>query len=301
MKVHIVTEGEWIKKFWSDKIVEYNKTVIEYSVGYLPRQDVDINFYICYNVFLYHVPADTINIGYVTHIHANDPIAHSMDMGVNYNVFDVFKKMDGWVHQSQRSMKQFIDMGFPKDKNWNVTSPIEIHKFTPTINIGIFQNGEVEGKGLFFLIDLFTKYEIKYLKFILCGKGWESLVEVFKQKNIRYEVHTYNKEEYYEVKHKELYERIHYLLVPSLWEGGPVAPMEAMACGVPIISSDVGYMPEFTVDYPFLAGDVEGLYNIFQRIEWLGSIRRKAVKDLTYENFNNKLYPIFKTLLESKI
>jgi glycosyltransferase involved in cell wall biosynthesis len=38
------------------------------------------------------------------------------------------------------------------------------------------------------------------------------------------------------------------LVVPSLWEGMPLAPLEAMAIGVPVAASRVGGLPEIIVD-----------------------------------------------------
>jgi glycosyltransferase involved in cell wall biosynthesis len=299
MKVHIVTEGTWIKKFWSDKIIEYNKTKIEYSLSYEPRNDVDINFYICYNVFLYkqNVPKNTLNIGYVTHIHNNDPVAHSKDLGWD---FFGLKNMDLYIHQSLRSMNQFTKLGFPAEKSIHILSPVEVHKFYTTITLGIFQNGAVEGKGLFFLLDLLDKYDFKNFKFLLCGKGWEQLYQKMYAKDIRYEYFILTQDQYYNVQQRELYERLDYLFVPSLWEGGPVAPLEAMAAGVPIISSDVGFMPEFNVEYMFEAGNHEQLIKILKSIEEPILNRRKKVEQLTYTEFNNKLYALFKEIIQKR-
>jgi glycosyltransferase involved in cell wall biosynthesis len=293
MKVNIVTEGSWIKRFWSDKIIEYNQSPIEYSLSYVPIQDADVNFYICYNVFLPFGKTKALDVGYVTHIHANDPIAHSRDIGMDFNKF---RLMDGWVHQSQRSLKQFLGMGFPAEKNFNLTSAVETHKFIPTITIGIFQNGEVVGKGLFFMKELVEQYDLTNFKFIFCGKGWEQVTQIMDKKGIRYETHTYTQKQYHDVEHKVLYERINYLLVPSLWEGGPVAPQEAMACGIPIISSDVGFIPEFNVEHMFPAGNVGALIEILKNIENNILKTRSKVIDMSYTNYSNKLYTILKQI-----
>ncbi len=296
MKVHIVTEGNWIKKFWSDKILEYNQTDMNYSVSYGQRFDVDINFYICYNVFLNFSQKTKRDIAYVTHIHANDPKEHSKDLGGAD--FNRFKLMNAWVHQSQRSLQQFLNLGFPQERNYNLTSPIEIHKFKPTIKIGIFQNGEVVGKGLYFMLDLVNRFNLSNFKFIFCGRGWEVVTNRMNQLGIRNEVYRYTPDEYKNVKQSELYEKIDFLLIPSLWEGGPVAPEEAMACGIPIISSDVGFIPEFNVEYMFPAGNITKLIDILVSIEDKVLKRRQKVEQLTYINFNNKLKEIFSEIIE---
>lgn len=295
MRVNIVTEGNWIKKFWSDKIIEYNTTNIQYTLSLTPTIDADVNFYICYNTYLPFNKTSILDIGYVTHIHENSPESHSKDIGYDFNKF---REMDGWVHQSLRSYDQFLCMGYPKEKNFNLTSPVETHKFKPTISIGIFQNGEVAGKGLYFMESFVdSPINLENFKFIFCGRGWESVINKLRKKNIRFEIYNYTPEQYHNVEHRILYEKINYLLVPSLWEGGPVAPLEAMSCGVPIISSDVGFMPEFTVEYQFQAGDLGKLKQIFKTIEDNHLRRRNKVINLTYENFNKKLFNIFGQML----
>ncbi|MCK4260838.1 MAG: glycosyltransferase [Halanaerobiales bacterium] len=293
MRVNIVTEGNWIKKFWSDKIIEYNKTEIEYSLSFTPTNEADINFYICYNTYLPFNKTKILDVGYVTHIHKNNTKEHNKDIGKDFNKF---KELDGFIHQSKRSLDQFITLGFPVEQNFHLISPIEIHKFRSTIKLGIIQNGEVEGKGLYFLLQILDRFNFENFKFIFCGRGWEKVTNKMEEKGIRFEQINYTPEEYHNVKQSELYELIDYLFVPSLWEGGPVASLEAMASGKPIISSDVGLIPEFDIEYMFKAGDIDQLISCLSDIEQPIIKRREKVEDLTYENFNVQLLEIFKKL-----
>lgn len=294
MRVNIVTEGIWIKRYWSDMIVKYNKTdKINYTVSTSPTNDADVNFYICYNTYLPFQKSNILDVAYVTHIHANDTNAHARDIG---RPFDKFREMNAWIHQSKRSMEQFDKLGYPKDKNFLLTSAIVTNNFRPTIKIGIVQNGEVEGKGLHFMADLVDKYDFTNFKFIICGKGWELFTKKLEAKNIRYEVQTYNRYEYYENAQKELYERMDYFLVPSLWEGGPVAVMEALASGRPIIAANVGYVPEFNVEYMFEAGNTNQLIDIFNKVQAPVMERVNKVANLDYTNYNEKLLEVLSKL-----
>ena len=121
-----------------------------------------------------------------------------------------------------------------------------------------------------------------------------------KSKNIRYELYTFTPEQYHDVKQSILYENINFLLVPSLWEGGPVAIGEALASGVPIISSDVGYVPEFNVEHMFAAGDINQLIFILKDIENKIMLRRKKVENMSYTDFNKNLKNIFLQILKNK-
>lgn len=295
LKVHIVTEGAWIKKFWSDKIMEYNASDIQYTQSFSPDHTVDVNFYVCYNTYLAHQksPKPVLDIGYVTHVHKNDPIEHSKDI---CHDFRRFFELDAYIHQSLRSYNQFLEWGFPQEKQFHLTSPIEVHKFYTTITLGIIQNGEVEGKGLYFLLNLLDAFDFKNFKFILCGRGWEIVTEKMLQLGVRYEVVNYTKDQYHDVQQRVLYEKMDYLFVPSLWEGGPVAPLEAMASGVQIISSNVGLIPEFNIEHMYEAGNADQLIQILKNVEKIRLDRRAKVEHLTYKAFNNSLFQIFKKL-----
>jgi glycosyltransferase involved in cell wall biosynthesis len=287
MKVNIVTEGKWIKRFWSEKLVEYNQTDIEYSIG-PQRNDVDSNFYVCYNTYLPYQKSQVLDVGYVTHIHKNNPDEHAKDIGFP---FKKFKELDVYIHQCSRTIEQFKIYGI-KGPHYRLPFGVETDKFVPRIFIGVIQNGEVEGKGLYFfkeLVQYLEEYR-NYICFIFCGNGWNIVTNEMDKYKIPYRSYRPNEIEYKNVLHSSMYKQIDYLFVPSLWEGGPVAVQEALSCHIPIISANVGFVKDYSIKRIFEPGDIDGALDQFETIV-RPVINRK--KPLHYKAMSIKLAEIF--------
>jgi len=75
---------------------------------------------------------------------------------------------------------------------------------------------------------------------------------------------------------RQLYSTAEVAVVPSLYEGFGLPAAEAMACGVPVISSDAGALPEIVADAGILtpAGDSDALVDALSRL--LGAPRMRA-------------------------
>lgn len=292
MRVHIVTEGNRIKRHISEKVIKYNTEDVSYSLSLSPRHDVDINFYNCFNVYMAHGKSNIKDTAYVTHIHNNNIQEHARDNGAP---FDSLNQLDMVFHKSHRTVKQLQDAGYCLDNpNKVVYCGVEHEMFKPTITLGIIQNGEVEGKGTKFMWELVDSYDFTNFKFIFVGVGWEDVIQIMKDKGVRYE---YIQDLEYS-KFQSVYERMDYLFIPSLWEGGPMAPLEAMWCGLPMISSDVGWMKEIAPNsYIFEPGDDEKLKSILEAVEKKDIITYDNMERYTCEAFSSRLYEGFKELL----
>lgn len=101
-------------------------------------------------------------------------------------------------------------------------------------------------KGINLLLDVIKECAKIWgdLSVLLIGPGWEDLTKQIMALGIK--VHRY------EVRTTEetalLYPLMDILLVTSNEEGGPCTILEAMACGVPVITSDVGHVREVVYD-----------------------------------------------------
>lgn len=77
-----------------------------------------------------------------------------------------------------------------------------------------------------------------------------------------------------------LYAESSIAVVPSLYEGFGLPAGEAMSCGVPVISSDAGSLPEVVGDAGVLVakGDVEALAGAIERLHNDANLRAKLIK-----------------------
>lgn len=67
-------------------------------------------------------------------------------------------------------------------------------------------------------------------------------------------------------KMQEFYRAMDYVLVPALYEGGPMCVPEALACGIPVIApTDVGWVEDFP-HIPYPKGDTEALRALLQTL-----------------------------------
>ena len=284
MKINIVTlDSGWILQKIAQRIKETNEDVFSLSF-WKPRLDVDANYYIdvqnCYGG-----PTNTLNIGYFTHL----------DRDSTQSLEPHWLSLDYIVHHCTRYYDIFSQ--FYDKERMSVLLPGEIHEeFTlhkPVL--GIFQRGQHEGKGYHFMQDLIKNYPevLRQFKFVFVGTGWDEVLRLCKENDIK--TFDYGDSDY--SIYPKLYKNIDYVLIPSLWEGGPMSVIEGWATGKPIIGAKVGFLDkDFKADYSFEPNDKEGLINILNEIIQPLKSRREKVSHMSYQKYGEELIKIVKNL-----
>jgi len=283
MKINVVTVNSgWILQKISERIVAAGvKMGHEFILSHSPTDDADCNFYVDIQN-CYHRKSKIIDVGYYTHIDKDDMNT------VNKNCLT----LDYIVHVCSRYYERFKPIY--DVKKMSVLFPAEVNtifdQYKP--QIGIFQRGSYEGKGYNFMLRISSNPLLQKFRFKFVGKDWDGVINTLRNNNVDVE-HITN--ENYSVYPTHIHS-VDYILVPSLWEGGPMIIFEGLASGKPIISADVGIVGDFDVDYVFRPDDENGLYEILNKIIEPIERRRDSTSKLTFEDYVSKLIDIINQL-----
>jgi len=284
MKINIVTVSSgWILQKIAERIFAKLKSLCECTLSHEPDLSADVNFYIdvtnCYGK-----KTQGIDIGYFTHLDHNDPRA------INPNWFS----LDYIFHHGQRYYNLFKSF-YPQEK-MKVVLPGEVPEgFTlKKPCLGIFQRGGHEGKGEYFMRELGEISVASKFSFLFVGSGWDAVIDQYVARGLTVENITNEEYENYSA----LYDKIDYLLIPSLWEGGPMSVIEACAKGIPIISSNVGWVgTDFVVDYMYEPDNMKQLTGILEELIRPLQKRRERVEHLSYASYAKQIHDVSQELL----
>jgi len=166
----------------------------------------------------------------------------------------------------------------------------------------------VEAKGYPFLIKAMYKLKEKYseLTLIILGEGEDRKKIEGQTKNLKLENNVLllgrkdNVADYLNA--------ADIFVLASLWEGMPIAILEAMACGLPVVATKVSGIPEIIFDKETgLLAEPQNLNDLVKKIDYLLSLpdeKRKEMgekaKNKIKENFSlNKMVREYENLYEN--
>ncbi len=152
--------------------------------------------------------------------------------------------------------EEVIGYGFPSERIRQIPNGVDADLFIPN-QLARKKNSKVfrflvvgrldRQKGIDILLQAFAKLEGKYLwELVVCGDGpLGSELEQLAQ-NLGLGQQVYFKGHVENVLNE--YHQADILVLPSLYEGMPNAVLEAMACGLPIIGTDIGGTRELIIE-----------------------------------------------------
>lgn len=276
--INIVTVNSgWILQKIAERIVANAPEDVSMALSHTPTYRGN-NFYIDVQN-CYHGPTGGKDIGLFTHVHENN----------TKHLHDQWFNLDGVIHMSARNEAMWrSDRRFnPKQFCW-AAMPGEMpagFKFKKR-TIGIMQRGKYEGKGFDFMKRLAENRIAGCFNWFIVGNDWEEVVKelmTYPEVQVTYIPDSSAK---WPETYQHAFEKIDYLLIPSLWEGGPMSVIEAAAAGVPIIGARVGWIDkEVPVFRSFAPNDLEGCLKILSEIYEPQNKAWTIVEKLSYKEY----------------
>ena len=223
---------------------------------------------------------------------------------------------NNFIQKKIKSLDKIIALHEVQKKEIEKIYNIESHKVIPLgigFNDKVFHSMDTEknndiidiiftgkisyAKGVRYLIEAFSSLKTdKYIRLNLIGMGHgEEYEDILAQsKNSKNKIRFWGKVE--QTKLKEIYNKGHIFILPSLYEGLPLVLVEAMACGLRVISSDLpGIKPWF--------GDTINNSNMITYIDIPERISQDQLKkqneDVYIENIKSALLNSLDALYQS--
>lgn len=137
-------------------------------------------------------------------------------------------------------------------------------------------------------------------RYIFVGERWEPEVFWARQHFIIAEAYDMP-----DGKYQGLFRRLDALLVTSKDEGGPIPMLEAMAAGIPVISTDVGMSSEIIKDGingHVIKGYISAIkaLSAAKRTSWDRRTIRSYVRDLTWDNLVGRYDEVYSCIKKAR-
>lgn len=270
MKVHVITD-----RLDSDRILprlaKYLAVQNGWSISDHPDIAADFNYFNNYGT--YHKACrgwhGTPMGAYFSHL-------DDQNAGKKQQWYDVANLMDTCI-TTARMYNQYL----PLEKVYQCRPPVEVDKFTigklpkkakPVVGVMGFTYGDGrKGEKLFY--DFSKSPLAKKLALRATGRGWQG---------VRCEYHEWDQLHKY-------FRQLDILLVPSMFEGIPMPPLEAMACGVKIVvPSGVGLideLPEMDGIYRYQCGNLLSMVEAVEKAAFGGPVNREALRQVILNNY----------------
>lgn len=158
---------------------------------------------------------------------------------------------------------------------------VDLERFTPSVKIGVVGRTYPCGrKGEALIAEVL---DTPGLEWHFTGSGWPLPSRTLTDDEM-----------------PAFYREMDYILVPSLYEGGPMCVVEALACGTKVIAPPVGWVTDFP-HIGFRTGDAADLRRVLDGVVAEKLALRESVEDVTWDNFAVAHHVLFHTLYRERM
>ena len=228
-----------------------------------------IQYYLNYTEHLGRV--SPIELASFTHVDELMP-----DMKARY--FQVAREVDVAVCMAERYAAELRALGL---REVHVIRPgVDLARFTPRVKIGVVGRTYACGrKGEALVAEVLDTPGIEWH---FTGSGWPMASRALTEAEM-----------------PAFYREMDYILVPSLYEGGPMCVIEALACGTRVIAPPVGWVTDFP-HIEFRTGDAADLRRVLDAAVGEKLALRRSVEDVTWDNFAAAHHRLFHALYRAR-
>ncbi|MCG7392455.1 glycosyltransferase [Microvirga sp. ACRRW] len=261
-RVHIkIADRGWILEKCASEIAKRSKSV---TYGTNADPTADIQYYINYSS--YRARVSPVEVAFFTH--------SEWDQSARDSYFSTAGKVEHCVCMAERYVQELKEAGL---QSVSMIRPgVDLDVFKPKVRIGVIGRTYHTGrKGEALVAQVMN---VPGIEWRFTGSGWPGRPMHVADEAL-----------------PEFYNDLDYVLVPSLYEGGPMSVLEGLACGVPIIASDVGWVSEFP-HIPFENGNAQSLRQVLEGLVAQRQQLRESVLQTTWDNWALKHLELFEEL-----
>lgn len=308
MKVNFVISKDLKSKIFFDifkRFFAYSDNSVQYIVSEKPVSDADI--------YHYHRPQLENKLSSPSVVTVHHDLLDPDPWLAQSHIINIYKKssMVICLNEEQKNLLAQKDIHhtcvIPHGYDERISKK-DIKEFPAKnerrIRLGLFSKYyERRVKGEAYLEELAELLPTDIFEFVLCGQGRS--VQAAHLGSLGFKVECYEHLPY--PVFSKLYEEIDFLLVCSLYEGGPACVPEAIASGTPVIGTKVGFIPDLI--HPgkngfFISGDIRKDIKFFNALarnkdgiyKTLQEGARAINSALCWEKIINKHIDIYRSL-----
>ncbi len=260
--VNIVLSDEgWILHTLARHLAD-NIPGVTYALDVNPS--ADIQYYMTYGTWRYRV--STREIGYFAHI--------EQDKETQARFYTVADAMDWAVCHSRPYETILREHGLA-----NITTippGVDLERFTPRLKIGVVGRTYHTGRKGEQLVA--AVMDTPGIEWHFTGTGWPGPALMLPDEQM-----------------PEFYRSMDYILVPSLYEGGPMSVIEALACGCQVIAPPVGWVPEYP-HIEYRTGDADDLRRVLTEVVAARHTLRHSVLDRGWNTWIDGHHRLFEQI-----